>query len=82
MIVVEIGGVRVVVLERVVAMAVRVRSDDRRLVHVIVVAVVVPMLVLVLERAVQVAVSMSLGDVKPRTGAEREPADQHREASA
>ncbi len=62
--VVHVRAVLVVVLDRVVAVQVRVLSHDGPLVQVIVVAIVVAMRMLVLDRLVQVAMSVALGQVQ------------------
>ena len=62
--VVNIGGVLVLVLGGVVSMRVRVHAGNRRIVKVAVVAVVMPMGVLVLDGVVNVAMTVSLGQVQ------------------
>jgi hypothetical protein len=62
--VMNVGGMFVVVEERSVAVRVGVFALHRRLVHVVVVAVVVLMGVLVFEGNVSVQVSMSFGQMQ------------------
>ncbi len=69
--VMEVGRVLVIVLDPVVHMHVGVRADQRRIVAVRVVTVVVEMRVLVLDRLVHVAVAVALGDVQVDTETEQ-----------
>ena len=62
--VVRVAAVLVVVLERLVAVRMCVLADERRIVRVRVVLVVVPMHVVVIDRLVHVAVTMTLGEVQ------------------
>ena len=59
----DVGAVWVVVREAVVTVRVAVRAVRRRIVHVIVMSVVVPVRVLVLDRVVHVKVTMVFGHV-------------------
>ena len=68
---VEIRGVLVGVGEPRVLVRVRVLAGERRIVRVIVVAVVVPVHVIVLERLVDVRVVVALGEVQVDTGHEQ-----------
>lgn len=69
-IVVEVGRVVVVVLDRVVVMRMRVLAGERRVVAVRVMAVVMAMHVVVLDGGVEVAMVVALGQVE--VDAERE----------
>ena len=62
--VMQIGAMRVVVLERVVMVGVRVRAEHRRVVRVIVVPVIVGVRVLMVQRRVAMPVLVTLGNVK------------------
>ena len=62
--VMNVGGVLVLVLDALVTMHMRVLSDERRVMDVRVVAVIVAMKVLVLERFVNVPVSVFLADME------------------
>jgi hypothetical protein len=64
MVVVQVGRVIVAVDRPIVVVAMRVLSDDRRIVDVIVMTVIVPMCVLVVRGDVRVLVAMLLGDVQ------------------
>lgn len=79
--VVNVGGMLVLVIERLVHVRVRVLAVRRRSVCVIVMAVVVAMHVLVLDRFMSVPVAMPLRDVQVCTEPEqahgRPPASPH-----
>jgi hypothetical protein len=64
-IVMKIRRVLVLVLDVLVAMEVGVLTDAWRIMHVVVMAIVVPVGVLVLDRFMNVAMAVALGDVEP-----------------
>ncbi len=63
MLVVQIGHVLVIVLQRVMMMGVGVLAEERRIVDVLVMSVVVAVGVLVIDRFVAVNVAVALGQV-------------------
>ena len=79
---VRIRGMRMTVGSVVVAMHVAVLSLHRRVVHVIVVAIVVPVKVLMLEWRVTMAVAVFLGEVKVDGHGEKECRRQRRDHRA
>jgi hypothetical protein len=72
---VEVRRVRVVVLRRRMVVTVRVLSLDGWIVHVVVMAVVVPMRVFVVDFGVAMPMSVPLGEVQPDPHYEADCAD-------
>lgn len=64
MVVMDVGGVLVVVLEALVAVRMGVCADERRIV-VVAMVLVVPMKVIVLKRLVRVTVGVAFADMEP-----------------
>ena len=61
----NVGRVIVLVGDAVVAVAMGVLAGNRRIVHVEMVTVIVPVQVVVVDRRVDVAVRVSFGDMQP-----------------
>ena len=67
----HVGGVIVVVFDRVVSMGMRMLADNRGLMHVVVVPVVMPMRVVMFKGVMRMRVLVALGRVKQHAEAEQ-----------
>ena len=70
--VVNVGSVRVFVTASIVVVGVAVLADDRRVMDVIVMTVVVPMRVFVIQRLVRVPVAMGFGQMQVHAEGEQQ----------